>query len=186
MPWETTHALCTVNPLRSVGQRVVFILRTDSGSEIGSHYPATSWACNGHTKYEVGEWHQKSLSIWIYFYAYFFSIFFWKGVLILYRLFPSSVVSGYGLDVTRGFKYFLVQSSSRLILLSVSIHSILKKTTWPFFSLLFQTAFMEMYLLHKNIQKPIISPEIVLESVSEKKKKKKRNRFLLSVLILNS
>lgn len=58
---------------------------------------------------------------------------FQRAFFILYRLFPSSLVFCYGADVIRDFKYLFVQSSSLLILLSVSTHSILKKSNSTLF-----------------------------------------------------
>lgn len=163
-------------------------LRTDSGSEIGSQYPRE--LADGHTRYQEGEPRQKSLCIWKYLLHIYFSLlnrlfnpllyfslflltvfllfFFSRGVFSYSIGFPPLLLSPVrGSDVTRDFKHLLVQSSSLLILLSISTHSISKKATRPFYSLLLQTVFMGMYLLHKNIQQPTISPEINPESVAK-------------------
>lgn len=147
-------------------------LRTDSGSEIGSQYPRE--LANGHTRYQEGEPRQKSLCIWkyllhtyfsplnrlftsllyfplflltVFFYWFFFS----RGVFSYSIGFPPLLLSlVHGSDVTRDFKHLLVQSSSLLILLSISTHSILKKATRPFYSLLLQTVFMGMSASQKH------------------------------------
>lgn len=182
MPWATTGALCTANPLRfwdslwfseivSCGAEGCFLFK--NRLRLWNWLPLPSRACNGHIRDEVGESHQKCLfylevfvrhtffllkrlfNPFLYFPLLLLTVFCFLVLFILFYfvifiLFSRGLFSysiGASPPLTSPimaqmsqeiyFKYLLVQSSSLLILLSVSTHSILKKKQFKPFSLSF-------------------------------------------------